>query len=349
MSVDVRATILARIDPATMRGIEIGPLHNPRLTKDEANIRYLDHASREGLGEKYAGNPEVEPRAAHIVDIDYVWTPGKRLVDIVGDWAPIDYVIASHVIEHLGNMVDWLQQVAELLVPGGALSLVIPDKRYTFDARRGLTSLASFVDSYLRGVEQPTLAQIFDHEAMFLGRRQDAVALATDLWAGTDPSGIVREDVPNALQFAYDRCAQQAASREYLDIHASTFTPSSFVDIMGGLAEIGLTTFGVAEIVPTQVDFYEFYVTLENLNIDDPERRRLEQRRRVERAHEMLAMPPETPAVEVGPGGGHDLEVSDAEERLVRLKRAIMLALRQGGDRARRGARKVRGPEVHSL
>jgi hypothetical protein len=342
MSIDVRATILARIDPSEMRGIEIGPLHNPRLSKEEANIRYLDHESKEGLLLKYAGNPEVLRRVEHLVDVDYIWTPGKRMVDVVDDWAPVDYVIASHVIEHTGNMIDWLAQNAELLGPGGVLSLVIPDKRYCFDARRGITPLASYIDAYLRNLDRPTLAQIFDHESNFMGGSGDGAALAAELWAGMDPMSMLRDDVPNALRFALDRCAVQVATGEYMDVHASVFTPHSFVDILSGVAEVGLTNFGIAEIVSTQAGFYEFYVTLQRLDIDDAESLLAEQRSSCQRARQQLDAQ-EAEQREPAAPTGHLVDVSSAEERLLQVKRSVMSGLRRVEPWARASVTKIRG------
>ena len=48
----------------------------------------------------------------------------------------VDFVIASHVIEYVPEMVSWLQCIGEALRPGGVLNLAIPasikiDKRLT--------------------------------------------------------------------------------------------------------------------------------------------------------------------------------------------------------------------------
>jgi predicted SAM-dependent methyltransferase len=48
----------------------------------------------------------------------------------------IDYIIALHILEHLQNpmkvVIDWLSMVK----PGGGIGLVLPDWRYTWDARK---------------------------------------------------------------------------------------------------------------------------------------------------------------------------------------------------------------------
>jgi SAM-dependent methyltransferase len=265
----IQERILWRIELLGSRGLEIGALHNPRVRKDEANIRYLDHASKEELRAKYIGNASAEPHAGKLVDVDFVWTPGKTLLNVLGDWAPVDYVIASHVVEHVPNPVQWLRDISAILRPGGTLSLVIPDKRYCFDARRRLTDLAQLLDLYLRHVEVTTCHQIFDHESNFLGD-----VTAKSLWDGLDPESIIRKDVASPQGFAWERCLEQAASGAYFDVHASTFTPASFVSLLSSLGELDLTDFVVSEVFPTEQGSYEFFVTLEKSMLDSSARSR---------------------------------------------------------------------------
>ena len=96
------------IDVATMRGLEFGPLANPRVRKHEGPIFYLDHMSTEQLRHKYAENETLRPNIGSLVEVDFVQHSGIRLADAVGDSAPFDYMIASHVAEHIPNLIGWL-------------------------------------------------------------------------------------------------------------------------------------------------------------------------------------------------------------------------------------------------
>ncbi len=328
MPIDVMGAILAGIDLPSMRGLEIGALYHPRVTKDQSDVRYVDHATTDDLRRKYAEIPDAAPHMGEIVEVDYVATPGKRLVDVVGDWAPVDYVIASHVLEHVPNPAEWLRQVGELLVAHGVLSLVVPDKRFCFDARRATTTLAQIIDADLREVSQPTFQQIFDCESNFIGP-----VGAEDLWAGLDPQSRTRDDKPNPRQYALERCLEQMTSGEYFDTHASVFTPASFVEIMDGLAELDRMPFAIAELTPTPRGFLEFYVTLENLSCLAPKRRRDWQRAAVARAREALVDQPEPgpepePEPEPLPPGTHEAAISGHEQRLIDAKRRVLFALR---------------------
>src|SRR3990172_4516550 len=83
------------------RGLEIGPLDSPVLTKDEANIRYLDYLTRDELVERHSDRRRVDD----IVALDYVIS-NKPLASAIGE--RFDYVIACHVLEHVPNMIGWL-------------------------------------------------------------------------------------------------------------------------------------------------------------------------------------------------------------------------------------------------
>jgi SAM-dependent methyltransferase len=58
----------------------------------------------------------------------------------------LDFVIASHVLEHMPFPLAALRAWHQALAPGGALLLKIPDKRYTFDVKRERTTLRHLID-----------------------------------------------------------------------------------------------------------------------------------------------------------------------------------------------------------
>jgi SAM-dependent methyltransferase len=99
-----------------MTGIEIGPLLKPVITKNEGDIIYVDHVDTEALKAKYADDPNVDTRK--IVSVDAVWG-SQTLLQAVG--RRVDYVIASHVAEHVPDLVGWLGEIGEVLRPGGTL------------------------------------------------------------------------------------------------------------------------------------------------------------------------------------------------------------------------------------
>ena len=123
-------------------GLEIGPSHSPVAAKREGfNVRVLDHLDAAGLRAKYADHG-VD--VAAIEEVDYVWS-GQPLEELVGE-ARFDWIIASHVIEHVPDLVGFLNSCGRILAPDGLLSLAIPDKRYCFDCQRENTALGRVID-----------------------------------------------------------------------------------------------------------------------------------------------------------------------------------------------------------
>ena len=310
------------VDTSTMVGIEIGALHSPRLPRNDPNVRYLDHASKEELQAKYKDNPQAAPQADLFVDVDYIWRPGLRLVEVLGDDAPIDFVIASHLLEHIPNPLGWLQQVEEILRDGGILALILPDKRYTFDARRQLTTIAQVMDAHLRDLQFATFEQIYDHEANFLGDVN-----AGELWNGLDPAPLRRLDVDDPDAFALARCQAMADTGEYQDVHCSTFTPESFGAILTTAMRLGLVNFELVRLYPTEVGDLEFFATLRKRDLTDPAVRA----EALTDAARLLDGADQAPTQ----GEAELLAVSPAEARLIERKRQAMGALRSARTKTR--------------
>ncbi len=75
--------------------------------------------------------------------------------DLVADAAELpvepgslDFLIASHVFEHLHFPLATLRAWYAVLAPGGILLLRVPDKRYTFDHKRPRTPLSHLIREY---------------------------------------------------------------------------------------------------------------------------------------------------------------------------------------------------------
>src|SRR5262249_51335422 len=120
-----RERALHDVDLADRRGIEVGPLCLPLISKEASEVYYIDHCRTEELRGKYRGEPNVN--ASHIASVDFVWND-KDLVELLADKAPLDYVVASHVIEHVPDLIGWLKETHEALRDGGLLVMIVPDK-----------------------------------------------------------------------------------------------------------------------------------------------------------------------------------------------------------------------------
>ena len=149
---------LTGLDLSKGRWLEMGPLCCPRVIKGESEVYYIDHCSTEELRTKYPLDPNIDP--TKIVEVDFI-DDGRPLGSILGDKQPFDNVVASHVIEHVPNLVGWLRRIHDILKPTGILALWIPDKRFTFDLFRRLTPFERVIQQS-RKPYQPGLRCIMD-------------------------------------------------------------------------------------------------------------------------------------------------------------------------------------------
>jgi SAM-dependent methyltransferase len=119
-------------------GIEIGALWRRFPVSSRARAWYVDRMTRRELEEHY---PELKGRILEpnlVADATQLPVPPGSL----------NFLIASHVLEHLPFPLAALRAWYEALAPNGALLLKVPDKRYTFDAKRSRTPLARLIVEY---------------------------------------------------------------------------------------------------------------------------------------------------------------------------------------------------------
>ena len=326
---------LIDIDPAAMRGLEIGPLASPVVRKRDGDVRYLDHANGDSLRQKYAQDEGMRGRLDEIVDVDYVLQDGQRVSDIVGPDAPFDYIIASHVIEHIPDPVTWLADLATVLAPNGILSLVIPDKRYTFDINRSPTDISEIVDAYLRRLTRPSYKQVYDFFSRAINGQVDAAAV----WAGNvDYTGVVRTDFTDPDLAALSVCETVLPTSEFVDAHCQVFTPASFLTLCEKLARLDLIDFELAHFLPTQVNTVEFHVSLRRLpSSTDKDVLLTRKIKAIESARADLASPHENwqPSSRPGsaqpattPGSRLSMVVSEREQTLLLFKRRLLASIR---------------------
>jgi len=116
-----------------------------------AQVWYVDRCIPEDLKRQYAGVKE-----------------GIFKPDVVADATELpvaegslDFLIASHVLEHLPFPLQALKAWYRALSPQGVLIIKVPDKRFTFDSRRRRTALAQLKAEY----ESP---ELFDWRAHYV-------------------------------------------------------------------------------------------------------------------------------------------------------------------------------------
>lgn len=91
----------------------------------------------------------------------------QDVVDIVSD-LKYDLVLNSHVIEHFANPIKALMHWKELLNKDGLIYSIIPDKHYTFDINRPLTTIDHLLQDGLNKVEEDDETHIKEAIELFV-------------------------------------------------------------------------------------------------------------------------------------------------------------------------------------
>jgi O-antigen biosynthesis protein len=230
-------------------GLEIGPSHNPIAPKKTGyNVHVLDHATADELRVKYTGHPV---NLNNIEEVDFVWR-GEPLTELIGREHCYDWIIASHVIEHVTDLVGFLRQCEKLLAPGGSISLVVPDKRFCFDYYRTLSNTGDALQAFTENRVRHSPGTVFDHFA-----NESKMGENTITWAEHDRGDIqMTHSFEKAERFWKDALKND----KYIDAHSWRFTPSSFRIILNDLQRLGLTD--LAELSSFDTAGFEFWITL---------------------------------------------------------------------------------------
>lgn len=253
LSIPVKQKILHGIDIASCTGVEIGPLASPLIAKEEGDVRYVDRACTEEIKEWYSRSTVPLDQ---IVPIDHVWGE-ESLAEATGAVEEFDYCIASHVIEHVPDLVSWIQEIAAILKVGGVASFSIPDKRHTFDYFRPVSVPADLLEAYFRKLRKPSVRDIFDHFSTIVD-----VNLVETWQPGFDGSNIER---PDSYHKAYAACRRAVDNGEYIDSHCWVFTPQSFIHLLDVLSRLGLLDFRIRRFFDVAHNTCDFVTQLEKI------------------------------------------------------------------------------------
>ncbi|TNM42033.1 methyltransferase domain-containing protein [Nocardioides albidus] len=250
-----RARFLELYDFTSGHGLEIGPLDSAISDKSVDDVSYVDIFDNAGLRAHYGDDPNVLVDLIPEVDFPhYVDGTFRDLATAAAPGAPYDWVIASHVIEHVPDFVGWLDQIARLTVDGGALLLAVPDRRRTFDRHRPPTTVGQALEAHELGQTRPGTRALHDFSASVI--RLDP----KDLVRGQPIPGRDRRVHPTLDEAR--RQVERGRAGEYVDCHVWLWTPTDFLHQIQELRALGAADWYVETIAPQRRKAGEFLVVL---------------------------------------------------------------------------------------
>jgi SAM-dependent methyltransferase len=248
--------LLAGIDIDREIGLEIGPLASPLVPRISGRpIYYADYAPRAVLQEHSRHDPNVDIDA--IPEIDFVIQP------LPADLGPkFDYIVASHVAEHVPDLVGWITTLFGWLKPNGRVVLAIPDKRHCFDVLRSNSTSGQVIEAFKDRRPRPTFGTIYD--AMRLAVHYDT---ARSWVEHIPPETLVPIFAPET---AFWSAEESQRTGNYQDCHCWVFTYETFMEIIADLNRRGVAAIHVVRSSEPVPGSNEFHVVLAPAGLSDP-------------------------------------------------------------------------------
>jgi SAM-dependent methyltransferase len=329
---DRQARAASLTDMGRGTGLEIGPLDSPIALRSAYNVRYVDVVDTAGLRDKYGDDPNVVTE--EIAEVDYALQGPNGLIrplaEVVRDDAPFDWAVASHVIEHVPDLIGWLAEIAEVITDGGQLVLMIPDRRFSFDVRRPQTTIGQILQAHTMADTVPSERAVFDHFRSYVD------VPTPDLWAGASGHSY---PLVFTLEQAREMRDLAVGQGQYVDSHVWMFTPSVFVEQIVELGKLGLCDFIVSRVIPTRHNEVEFYTSLERLPRGmAPESLGAARARGIQSVDDRVSPPvsdqggtadPEPVGGPADPALATEVALSKREVQLIQFKRRAMRRIRE--------------------
>jgi SAM-dependent methyltransferase len=82
-----------------------------------------------------------------------------------------DFVLSSHSLEHTANPIRALKEWTRVVKPDGAVIVILPEYRWTFDWKRQPTPVEHMIQDYERGTDETDLShlpEILEHHDLSL-------------------------------------------------------------------------------------------------------------------------------------------------------------------------------------
>jgi SAM-dependent methyltransferase len=148
--------------PLKGRGLEIGPGNLPMTFKHPVKVQYLDTNTQDQLAQYY-------PKLTFNQLQNFILGDADDLQNIPHNH--YDFLVASHVIEHVKNPLRAFKRWVEVVKPGGCLYIIFPNRDECFDKGRPYTTISHLLAEYKlennsTRMRQNLKAHIYEHYAI---------------------------------------------------------------------------------------------------------------------------------------------------------------------------------------
>jgi SAM-dependent methyltransferase len=221
----------------TKRGLEISPNWAPVVVRGEAQMVYCDRLSTEELQSREKDNQGRIGFKCDVEEMDFVWKDGTLLPSYFEDDEKFDFVVSSHVMEHVPNFLGFLAQQFRVCKNDGVVCFVVPDVRLSGEHFRPLTTPGQLIDALLVNRDKPSPGMVYEATYHIF-----------------DWPGLENLKAKHVLETKRGYTTAQAAEfarvavETYIDVHCWSFTYATFEDVFTEVRDAGFLDFEIVAI-----------------------------------------------------------------------------------------------------
>jgi SAM-dependent methyltransferase len=257
-----RREILERFLNPNDAGLEIGPDVRPIFRKSEnCNVKYLESRNGDELRKFMLDNGKD---ASIVEDIDFVLDRDKSLQENVG-MEKFDWIVSSHVLEHIPDFVRHLQDVERVLGMNGIYGAIIPDKNFCFDCLKESTSLGDVLESFLLDRKQGSISSQVNEFRYAV--RPEGIQIGG--WGRDQIGKRLVSKHPNWVNHVNKVLSKSAPYETSWFGHSWQFDPCVFTSIVEDISQLELLeTLQLETVIPTyHMDFIAVFKKVKSIDL----------------------------------------------------------------------------------
>ena len=205
--------------------LEISPGLDPICRKEDyPDVYYIDVYEEDYLETRASNTPGLDVNMGEngilkVAKLDMIMGK-KSFRDTINDFGfnHADIITSSHVFEHIPDPIEFLKVSSEIINDDGQVIMLVPDKRFSFDLYRPVTTFGEWYEAY---IEHRTINSLRSRVDVGL---YNASHNERGAWARSD---FYRATINPEYANIKNKFKEYIDAKEYFDCHASVMTPES--------------------------------------------------------------------------------------------------------------------------